>query len=113
VDARLADDDPPADAEALVRRAFAVDDPLDPYLAYARAAGAELAVAARLPDAEALIAAATPYAEENAWARACLTRAQGRLHGDRAEFARAVAGWDRLGARAERDATQALLARAR
>jgi hypothetical protein len=113
VDARLAVDDPPADAEALVRRAFAVDDPLDPYLAYARAAGAELAVAARLPDAEALIAAATPYAEENAWARACLTRAQGRLHGDRAEFARAVAGWDRLGARAERDATQALLARAR
>ena len=117
VDARLAVHDgaqlAQGDAEPIVRRAFAVDAPLDPYLAYARAAGAELAVAARLPDAEALIAAAAPYAEENAWARACLTRAQGRLHDDRAEFARAVAEWDRLGATAERDATQALLARAR
>jgi len=114
VDARLAvQDDALADAEPLVRRAFTVDAPLDPYLAYARAAGAELAVAARLPDAEALLAAAAPYAEENAWARACLTRARGRLHDDRAEFARAVAAWDRLGATAERDATQVLLAQAR
>jgi hypothetical protein len=113
VDARLAVDDAQADAEPLVRRAFAVAEPLDPYLAYARAAGAELAAAARLPDAEALIAAAAPHAEENAWARACLTRARGRLHGDRAEFARAVAAWDRLGATAERDTTQVLLDRAR
>jgi predicted ATPase/DNA-binding CsgD family transcriptional regulator len=98
------------DAEPLVRRAFAVDAPLDPYLAYARAAGAELAVAARLPDAEALMEAAAPYAEENAWARACLSRARGRLHNDRTELHRALTAWDRLGAHAERDATQAVLA---
>jgi hypothetical protein len=110
VDARLAVHHGQVDADPLVRRAFAVDAPLDPYLAYARAAGAELAVAARLPDAESLMEAAAPHAEENAWARACLTRARGRLNNDRTELARAVAAWDRLGAHAERNTTQALLA---
>jgi hypothetical protein len=109
VDARLAVHHAQLDADPLVRRAFAVNAPLDPYLAYARAAGAELAVAARLPDAEALIEAAAPYAEENAWAKACLARARGRLHNDRAELARTVTAWDRLGAHAERNTTQALL----
>ncbi|MFB4303694.1 LuxR C-terminal-related transcriptional regulator [Actinomadura sp. NTSP31] len=112
VDARLALHDERYDtAEPLVRTAFAVDAPLDKYLAYARAAGAELAVAARLPDAADLLAAAAPLAEENAWAAACLARARGRLHDDRAELVRALAAFERLDARAERDHTRALLAR--
>lgn len=83
----------------------------DPYLAYAQAARAELAAAARRPDAADLIAAAAPLAEENAWTAACLARARGRLHDDRAELARALTAWEQLDARAERDDTQALLAR--
>jgi hypothetical protein len=95
-------------AEALVRRAFSVGTPLDPYLAYARAAGAELAVAARLPGAAELVAAAAPFAEENGWAAACLARARGRLHGDRDELARAIEAWERIDAQAERDCTRTL-----
>jgi hypothetical protein len=98
------------DAEPLVRAAFALEAPLDPYLAYARAAGAELAVAARLPDAAKLLAAAAPLAEENSWATACLARARGRLHDDRAELTRALTAWERLDAQAEREHTQTLLA---
>jgi hypothetical protein len=112
VDARLAVHDGRFDdVEALVRKAFAVDAPLDPYLAYARAAGAELAVAAGLPDAAQLLAAAAPLAEENAWAAACLDRARGRLHSDRDRLARSLEAWERLDARAERDHTETLLAR--
>jgi hypothetical protein len=98
------------DVEPLVHTAFARKAPLDPYLAYARAAGAELAVAARLPDAAELLAAAAPLAEENGWATACLVRARGRLHQDRAELTRALMAWERLDAQAERDHTQTLLA---
>ena len=98
------------DVESLVRTAFALKAPLDPYLAYARAASAELAVAARLPDAAELLAAAAPLAEENGWATACLARARGRLHKDRAELTRALMAWERLDAQAERDHTQTLLA---
>jgi hypothetical protein len=98
------------DADSLVRKAFAADTPLDPYLAYARAAAAELAVAAGLPNAAELLAAAAPLAEENEWAAACLTRARGRLHGDPDELARALTAWERLDAQAERDQTQTLLA---
>jgi hypothetical protein len=111
VDARVALHNGRFDAvEPLVRRAFAGEAPLDPYLAYARAAGAELAVAARLPDAAELLTAAAPLAEENGWATACLTRARGRLHEDRAELARALKAWEDLDAQAERDHTQTLLA---
>ena len=111
VDARLAIHNGQFDdVESLVRKAFAIDAPLDPYLAYARAAGAELAVAARLPDAAELLAAAAPLAEENGWATACLARARGRLHEDRAELTRALMAWERLDAQAERDHTQTLLA---
>ena len=111
VDARLAIHNGQFDdAESLVRKAFAINAPLDPYLAYARAAGAELAVAARLPDAAELLAAAAPLAEENGWATACLARARGRLHEDRAELTRAHMAWERLDAQAERDHTQTLLA---
>jgi predicted ATPase/DNA-binding CsgD family transcriptional regulator len=98
------------DVESLVRRAFAANAPLDPYLAYARAAGAELAVAARVPDAAELLAAAAPLAAENGWATACLARARGCLHEDRAELTRALMVWERLDAQAERDHTQTLLA---
>jgi tetratricopeptide (TPR) repeat protein len=112
VDARLAlHDGRYDDAAPLVRRAFAVNAPLDPYLAYARAAGAELAAAARLPDAADLLAAATPLAEENAWTAACLARARGRLHEDRAELSRSIEAWERLDAQAERAHTETLLAR--
>jgi hypothetical protein len=98
------------DAEPLVRTAFALEAPLDPYLAYARAAGAELAVAARLPGAAELLATAAPLAAENGWAAACLARARGRLHEDPAELARALTAWETLDARAERDQTRALRA---
>ncbi|MBO2453148.1 hypothetical protein J4573_39065 [Actinomadura barringtoniae] len=109
VDARLAlHEGRYDDAGRLVRQAFALDDPLDPYLAYARAAGAELAVAARLPDAADLLAAVTPFAEENAWTAACLTRTRGRLHDDRSELARSIEAWENLDAQAERAYTEAL-----
>ncbi|MGH3242909.1 MAG: hypothetical protein ACRDNL_21200, partial [Spirillospora sp.] len=109
VDARLAVHEGRFDdAEPLVRRASAVDTPLDPYVAYARAAGAELAVAAGLPGAAELVASAAPLAEENGWAAACLARARWRLHGDRDELGRAVDEWERLDAQAERDCTLAL-----
>jgi hypothetical protein len=110
VDARLAVHTGRSDdVEPLVRTAFALNAPLDPYLAYARAAGAELAVVTRLPDAADLLAAAAPLAEENGWATACLARARGRLHQDRTELTRALTAWERLDAQAERDHTQTLL----
>ncbi|KAB2346900.1 ATP-binding protein [Actinomadura rudentiformis] len=111
VDARLALHDGQYDAAApLVRHAFAVNAPLDPYLAYARAAGAELAVAADMPDAAALLAAATPLAEENAWTAACLARARGRLHKDSSELARSIKAWEHLDAQAEQAHTETLRA---
>jgi hypothetical protein len=79
------------------------------YAGYAHSAGAELAVAAGLPDAAARVDAAEPAATENAWAAACLARAKGRLHGDPDELAAAVEGWERIGARFERAATLLLL----
>jgi len=60
------------------------------------------------PDAAERIVAAEPYAAENDWAAACLTRVRGRL-GDDAALADAVEQWDRLGARFERAATLVLL----
>ncbi|MFG2004174.1 ATP-binding protein [Spirillospora sp. NPDC048911] len=110
-DARLAlHDGRYDDADTLVRQAFAVNAPLDPYLAYARAAGAELAVAAGLPDAANLLAAATPLAEENAWTAACLARARGRLHEDDSELAHSIEAWKRLDAQAEQAHTETLRA---
>ncbi|WP_433469424.1 ATP-binding protein [Spirillospora sp. CA-128828] len=111
VDARLALHDGRYDAaDPLVRQAFAVNEPLDPYLAYARAAGAELAVAAGLPDAADRLAAASPLAEENAWTAACLARARGRLHEDPSELARSIEAWERLDAQAESAHTETLRA---
>jgi predicted ATPase/DNA-binding CsgD family transcriptional regulator len=101
VAARLADG---ADPAGLVEAAFA-GVPDARYQAYALAAGAELAVAAGLPDAAARLAAAAPAAAGNSWAAACLARADGRLRGDEDALAAAVGGWERIGARLERART--------
>jgi predicted ATPase/DNA-binding CsgD family transcriptional regulator len=97
------------DAEALVSLAFADPAPGDPFAAYARAATAELAVVAGLPDAAKRLAAATPDADENEWAAACLARATYRLHGDPAALHGSLDAWERLDARVERAATLLLL----
>ena len=76
---------------------------------YAWAIAAEVAAAARLPDAASRLAAAAPAGEENYWAAACLARAAGRLHGDRDALERSVAGWERIDARFERACTLLLL----
>ncbi|MFF4621970.1 ATP-binding protein [Nonomuraea jabiensis] len=91
-------------AAALVERAFAPFT-VRWYEAYARAAGAELAVVARLPEAAERVAAAMPYAEQNDWAAACLARTRGILHGDRDALAEAVERWTSIDARFERACT--------
>ena len=78
------------------------------WVGYAAAAGAELAVVADQPDAAERIQAAEPYAAENDWVAACLTRVRGRL-GNAAALVDAVEQWDRLGARFERAATLTLI----
>ncbi|HEV8557727.1 MAG TPA: LuxR C-terminal-related transcriptional regulator [Actinophytocola sp.] len=79
------------------------------YDAYAWALAAEVAAAARTPDAAERLAAATPVAAENAWAAACLDRATSRLTGDRAALERSVTAWEHLDARFERACTLLLL----
>ncbi|TDD27134.1 ATPase [Actinomadura sp. KC06] len=93
----------------LVAAAFADFPPQDWYRPYARAAGAELAVAAGLPDAAGRLASAAAEAAENDWAAACLARAAGRLHGDEDELSAAVRAWERIGARFERACTLLLI----
>ncbi|MDF5759206.1 LuxR C-terminal-related transcriptional regulator [Spongiactinospora sp. TRM90649] len=97
-----------AQAEATVARLFSGDGTAFLH-AYARAVGAELAVAAGLPDAEARVSEASRAAGENAWAAACLARARGRLHGDRGQVEAAAEGWERIGARFELACTLLLL----
>jgi hypothetical protein len=94
---------------AQVDAAFADFPPQDWYRTYARAAGAELAVAAGLPDAAERLAAASDAAAENDWAAACLTRAAGRLHDDMDELSAAVEAWEGIGARYERACTLLLI----
>ncbi|WP_197093924.1 ATP-binding protein [Nonomuraea sp. SBT364] len=95
---------------APVEAAFADFPPQDWYRTYARAAGAELAVAAGHPDAAGRLAAAlSDTAGENDWAAACLTRAAGRLHHDPDELSAAVEAWERIGARYERACTLLLI----
>lgn len=79
------------------------------YDAYSWAVAAEAAAAAGLPDAAERVAHAAPAGAECAWAAACLARARGRLHGDRAALAESVAGWERIGARFERAVTLLLM----
>jgi crotonobetainyl-CoA:carnitine CoA-transferase CaiB-like acyl-CoA transferase len=107
VDARVAVQQGRSNAVSLVERAFATF--AEPWwAAYARAAGAELAVVAHLPDAAERIVRAEPFAAENDWAAACLARARGRL-GDPIAMANAVERWERIDARFERACTVALM----
>jgi hypothetical protein len=76
---------------------------------YARAAGAELAVVAGLPDAAAHLARTEPLASEHQWGAACLLRARGRLYDDEDDIVEAMRRWERLGARFERACTLLLL----
>jgi predicted ATPase/DNA-binding CsgD family transcriptional regulator len=76
---------------------------------YARAAGAELAVVAGLPDAAERLTWIEPLAAEHRWAAACLDRARGRLERDPDAIARALMQWERLDARFERACTLLLL----
>jgi predicted ATPase/DNA-binding CsgD family transcriptional regulator len=76
---------------------------------YTWAIAAEVAAAARLPDADARLAAAAPAGKENYWAEACLARATGRLTGNRAALERSLASWERIGASFERACTLLLL----
>jgi hypothetical protein len=96
------------EASAVVDRAFA-HSPRGWCDIYARAAAAELAVVARLPDAAQRLAAAAPAADENLWAAACLARAAGRLDGDAGPLVASIDAWDRIGARFERACTMLLL----
>lgn len=103
-----------AAAAQLVDRAF---DPASGWAhrsdGYARAIGAELAVAAGLADAEERIGAAEPYAAENRWAGATLARARGRLLGKRADLEAAASLYAQIGAEFERTATIQLIAQDR
>ncbi|MFG3713747.1 ATP-binding protein [Micromonospora sp. NPDC049460] len=96
------------EAAALTERAFG-DYPQSRYEPYARAAAAELAVVAGLPDAAERLATAAAVCAENDWAVACLTRAAGRLHHDEDVLAASVEAWERNGARFERACTLLLL----
>ncbi|MCI4066839.1 hypothetical protein MRQ36_31470 [Micromonospora sp. R77] len=95
-------------AAALVQRAFD-DHPHHRYAPYARAAAAELAVVAGLPDAADRLAAAGPTGAENDWAAACLSRAAGRLYGDEDALVASVRAWERIDARFEHACTLLLL----
>jgi len=79
------------------------------YDAYAWALDAELAVLIRANDVAARLDAARPAADENRWAAACLERARGRLHDDRALLERSIALWEQIDARFERACTLLLL----
>ena len=79
------------------------------YDAYAWALAAEASTIAGLPDATQRLAAAAPAAQENLWAAACLARANGRLHDDRAALEESVAGWQRIGSRFEHACTLLLM----
>jgi predicted ATPase/DNA-binding CsgD family transcriptional regulator len=96
------------EAAAIVERCFG-DFPVGWHETYARAAGAELAVVAGLPDAAERLAAAAPAGDENDWAAACLARTAGRPRGESAALAAAVEGWERIDAAFERACTLLLI----
>jgi predicted ATPase/DNA-binding CsgD family transcriptional regulator len=96
------------DVATLVERAFAAFSSRW-YESYARAAGAELAVVAGLPEAAELVAAASPYAEQNTWAAASLARTRGILYDDHDALTEAVDLWTSINARFERACTLRLL----
>jgi hypothetical protein len=79
------------------------------YTAYTVALAAELAVVTGAPDAVDRVAAADALVDENAWARACLLRAEGRLHADPERLRAALDAFDALDARFEWAVTALLL----
>ena len=97
-----------ADAAEVVGRAFGKFAE-QWWVPYARAAGAELAVVAGLPDAADRLAAAAPAGAENDWAAACLTRAAARMSRDPGELRSAVDAFERIDARFERACTLLLI----
>ena len=100
-----------AEAPRLVDDAFASSPGWEGHSeSYARAAGAELAVAAGLVDADERIGAAQAHAAENRWAAATLARARGRLHGRQEELETAASIYARIGAEFERAYTLRLMA---
>ncbi|GAB3892587.1 hypothetical protein GCM10029964_067630 [Kibdelosporangium lantanae] len=94
-----------AGAAELVERAFNYP-PEARYRAYAVATAAELAVVAELPDAAQRVRDAQPVTADNAWATACLLRAEARLDPDK--ISAATQAWERVDARFERACTLAL-----
>jgi hypothetical protein len=50
-----------------------------------------------------------PATEENLWAAACLARATGRLHDNRAALEKSLDGWQRIGSRFEYACTLLLI----
>lgn len=95
-------------ADTLIERT-SVAFPIRWWEGYARAAGAELAVVAGLPDAASRLSQIEPLAAEHRWAAACLARAQGRLERDPGAVAQALTLWEQLDARFERACTLLLL----
>ncbi|TWD75361.1 putative ATPase [Kribbella amoyensis] len=107
VDARLALHLGTDDAEKVVARTF--EDFFEPWwVPYAQAAGAELAIAAGLPDPAQYLELVTT-AGENDWAAATLLRARGRLTGDEALLTEAASRFEGIGARFEYACTLLLL----
>jgi hypothetical protein len=102
------------DAESLVRKAFAINAPLDPYLATrgrpARSWPWRHGCPTRLPDTADLLAAAAPARRGEHLGDGLPRPCTRRLQEDRAELTRALMAWERLDAQAERDHTQTLLA---
>ncbi len=95
-----------AGAEMLVQRAFAASS-YPWWIPYANSAGAELAVAASLPDAERYLDLVA--STESDWVDATVRRARARLTGDRDALAEAAARFERIGARFEHAHTLRLL----
>lgn len=85
-----------------------VEVPRGRYVAYARAAAAELAVAAGLPDAAQHLAVALPDASDNAWCAAVLERTAGRLTGKAGALRLVARRWEAMGARFEQAYTLTL-----
>ncbi len=79
------------------------------YESFARAAGAELAVAAGLADATGLVDGLALAASESDWVDAVRERCLARLEPGSAHGPRALARWQDIGARFEADATSRLI----
>jgi hypothetical protein len=71
------------------------------YEGFARSGGAELALVAGLPDAEAAVRDLDPYAAESDWAAAVQARCRARLDPGAPYFDQARMLWLRIGAEAE------------